>query len=87
MDTVFGSRMPGSGKSLTVLFSITDNASAYGGKVEGVGVMKDKKPKDLRQRSLSQTRWNGGEGRVQRRGKSRGCRCCSEKHNSVVAPL
>jgi hypothetical protein len=45
MDTVFGSRMPGSGKSLTVLFSITDNASPYGGKVEGVGVMKDKKPK------------------------------------------
>ena len=39
MDTVFGSRMQGSGKSLTVLFIITDNASSYGGKVEGVGVM------------------------------------------------
>ncbi len=48
-----------------------------GEEVEGVGVMKDKELKPLEDIEASHTLGGAGEGRVQGRGKWRGCRCYS----------
>ena len=59
-------------KKLFVIYDNGENEDEGGRKVQGVGVMKDKVVK-VEEIEVSHTLGGSGEGRVQGRGKGRGC--------------